>query len=806
MTARRASYHVHVVSLLQWERTRKPYQVSRLELMECFDQILNVLEKDSRARYLTLGGETIPLEDIFTLRPESYADVEELIQDGRLIFGPLFIQTDPVLIHPEALIRNLLFGMAMGDVFQHPSNKVAYFPKGSGQPAQLPQILKGFDLSGVVLSRGVEQDFPEFTWFAPDGSQIIATVARKPFPTALEDREQWTNQTVAADLLALYPLDKNDPPFAPLLDEHMPAAIQQSPDTFFHSTLDNYFEKLRDLPDLPNLRGELRSPKHALIGQGTASAQLGLKRQNMLAETLLTRWSEPFSAWAEFYTPIQPQRALHIAWRELLENQSPEILAGSIADEVQADIQRRFDHVFQTGEWLTERPLKRIAKGLASGETDALAVFNPSHLPRTDLVIVNGESYIAEDVPPMGCVILPNAAPVRKMPLPQNADLTIENEFLRVQVDPFGPVINITDKQRNIQYPRNMVILCEGDQGDVYNFDPIGRGIQNARRLYTDDLWSLRTPDYERLHYTVLVTLDPAPEMEPLPAEKPLNDLQVEVELKLIRAVARLECTVTIQNTLKNYRVRACFPVPFAVDEVIYNAPFEIVKRPVQDLPPVSPPEGFAETPLDTFVSRSFLAVYNPESPHNGLIVAHRGLPEAEIITDEESRPMVALTLLRSVGYLHKLGVNTRAQDMEAQDRRSEAATCPGAHTVEFALIPTDQPAGFDQALAYADGGLRAFMTQSDHLVRQSLIVSSDKRFQISAVKLPESGDGLIIRGFNTSDQEIEIKLTPFRKFALCDVVRMDEKFTGGRLAIEADGSFSFFVAPHRVLTFRLHD
>jgi alpha-mannosidase len=257
---------------------------------------------------------------------------------------------------------------------------------------------------------------------------------------------------------------------------------------------------------------------------------------------------------------------------------------------------------------------------------------------------------------------------------------------------------------------------------------------------------------------------------------------------------------------LKNYRVRVCFPLPFTVSEVIHDAPFEIVTRPVQDLPAVLPPEGYAETPLGTIVSRSFVAAFNPDAPRNGLIIAHRGIPESEIITDEDGRPMFALTVLRSVGYLHKLGVNTRAQDHEAQDRRSVAATLPGAQIAEFALIPTDVALGFEQAVAYSDGGLRGFMTTADQPIRQSLIVSSDSRFQISTTKLPETGSGLIVRGYNTSTEEIEVRLTPFRAFAVCDVVRIDETSTGGRLALESDGSFSFFAAPHRILTFHLFD
>jgi hypothetical protein len=247
MTARRASYQVHVVALLQWKRERRAFQINRLHFVAWFDAILNVMENDARARYLTLGGETVPLEDYLALRPEAWERIEALVHDGRLIFGPLFIQTDPLLVHPEALIRNLLVGARMGQAFDYPTSKTAYFPLASGLPAQLPQLLQGFDLAGVVVRRGYDTYLLELVWFAPDSSRIPLAVARAPFPDMIAQRTAIIEHSVAADLLALYPLDPYAPPFAPLLNEHLPAAIQQTQDTFFKSTFDAYFETWRNI-------------------------------------------------------------------------------------------------------------------------------------------------------------------------------------------------------------------------------------------------------------------------------------------------------------------------------------------------------------------------------------------------------------------------------------------------------------------------------------------------------------------------------------------------------------------------------
>jgi len=87
-------------------------------------------------------------------------------------------------------------------------------------------------------------------------------------------------------------------------------------------------------------------------------------------------------------------------------------------------------------------------------------------------------------------------------------------------------------------------------------------------------------------------------------------------------------------------------------------------------------------------------------------------------------------------------------------------------------------------------------------------IRSSEHKFDITATKLPEDSErtGMIVRGYNTTDESLWVTLTPWRPFARVDVVTLDEEPTGGKLAVEADGSIQFKAAPHRLLTFWFHD
>jgi hypothetical protein len=89
-----------------------------------------------------------------------------------------------------------------------------------------------------------------------------------------------------------------------------------------------------------------------------------------------------------------------------------------------------------------------------------------------------------------------------------------------------------------------------------------------------------------------------------------------------------------------------------------------------------------------------------------------------------------------------------------------------------------------------------------------SAVTSSDPAFQLTAVKLPEDNDGLIVRGENVTDSDVWVTLTPFRAYPHVEVVTMDEVPTGGVLApdAESNGAVRLKAGPHRIITLWFHD
>lgn len=90
----------------------------------------------------------------------------------------------------------------------------------------------------------------------------------------------------------------------------------------------------------------------------------------------------------------------------------------------------------------------------------------------------------------------------------------------------------------------------------------------------------------------------------------------------------------------------------------------------------------------------------------------------------------------------------------------------------------------------------------------EDLVRADHDLFAIRAAKLPDdpARGGLIVRGSLDSTDPAWVTLTAYQRFAVCEVVSLAEVPSGGKLAIESDGSFRFRAEPHHFYTFWLHD
>lgn len=408
---------LHIVPHTHWDREwYLPFQSFRIKLIHLIDVLLDILDRDPAYAHFTLDGQTIILEDYLEIRPEREADLIRHIRSGRLIIGPWYILPDEFLVSPEATVRNLLIGDSVCNRFGA-RMAIGYLPDPFGHIGQMPQILQGFGIESAVFRRGLSDEPCELWWRSPDGSSTFVSylrdgydnIARLPTQPAaflefIEDRyKSLAPHSATSHLLLLNGTDHHEPqPEVPSL-----IAIASPPDTrlvisSFPTYITAALEEIKAQNiNLPIVHGELRDPKRHHLLPGVLSSRVWIKQRNHTCETLLERWTEPFSAWADLIrhdeqdrtlwtghltTPRvrNPEGLINHAWKILLQCHPHDSVCGCSVDQVHEEMRDRFDQVDQIGEEITRQSLSAITEAVNTsslkkvGSRSALVVFNPN--------------------------------------------------------------------------------------------------------------------------------------------------------------------------------------------------------------------------------------------------------------------------------------------------------------------------------------------------------------------------------------------------------------------------------------------
>jgi mannosylglycerate hydrolase len=389
---------VIMVSATHWDREHaRPVEQFRWHLVyNVMDEVVRLLD-DGTLPVFVLDGQVSPVEDYLAVRPDREADIQRLVQQGKLIIGPLFITPDEMLPSGECLVRNLLLGRRMCERFG-PTMQVGHNHDTFGRCAQMPQILRGFGIRRALHHRGGGEDVPgwgaPFRWRAPDGSEVLAVMhvlhTTADLPDSADAAVQILRQSVAAndpcDLpIVLIGNGGDGAPPRPRLAQAAEWFNATCDDMEMHiGTLDEYFGALEALDghEWPLVEGELHSSRHAIILSGVASARGYIKQADLEAERALLRHAEPLCtlAWVLTGDPY-PREFIKRALHSILENQFHDTICGCSGDEVYRDAVRRYAHAKQIAQVLIERATKRLAQRLNTAPPEPGAVpvlaFNP---------------------------------------------------------------------------------------------------------------------------------------------------------------------------------------------------------------------------------------------------------------------------------------------------------------------------------------------------------------------------------------------------------------------------------------------
>jgi alpha-mannosidase len=421
-----ATFDVHVISHTHWDREwYHPLGRFRQRLVGLIDELLDDPEWARHA--FLLDGQAVVLEDYLAVRPGRATALTERLRAGLLEAGPWYVLADELIPGGEALVRNLLAGRRAVRALGGEPPPVLYCPDSFGHPAALPALAAGFGLGVVIVWRGYGgARWPAgdaARWRAPSGDAAVLfhlppdgyEYGSSLPPDDAGAAARWARMRAVLGercrLGVLLVQNGADHHAAqPRVGEAMEAlARAAAPDRVSRGSLSEFARVVRDrgaAAALPTVEGELRdSYGYAWALQGTFGTRAHQKRGNALAERLLTREAEPWSAIARARGAADRRDLLAAAWRTLLSCHPHDTLCGCSIDQVARAMDARLDEAIAQARGLRDEAMADLlghdtvaARERRDEWRPALVVRNPAPRPRGGVVEVVLESFLA-DVP-----------------------------------------------------------------------------------------------------------------------------------------------------------------------------------------------------------------------------------------------------------------------------------------------------------------------------------------------------------------------------------------------------------------------
>ncbi len=727
-------HSAHILSHTHWDREwylNSPY--TNPWLVPFFESLFKMLDKEPGYRFV-LDGQTSMIEDWveqLEVRGENSASylqrLGQYTRQGRVCVGPYYLQPDWQLVSEESLVRNLLIGQQMAGQLGGRMN-VGWLLDNFGQISQTAQIHREFGLDGLFVWRGVEMDpreiKSEFTWEAPDGSQVTAIylVASYRNGMRLAEYAGCMAGRIAGEIKKLAPfattpniLLMNGYDQEMLPDDILPmlnSASNQFGDVrVIQSTPQDYVDAILNsgsrLP-LPILRGALYSGRYISVFPGILSSRMYLKLQNDACQKLLEKSAEPLAAALWALGAPYPAADLDRAWRLLLKNHPHDSICGVSIDDVHTDMEERFKHSEEIAKRLTVSALGGLCANINTdaqpGALKRWVVFNTALKPTGGLVEIktsrqgqarfvdgSGVALAAQTTASGACLVSLPTVPAlgyqtvyaleqldhaELIGYPTDGDAwlrvdrsktTIENAWIKVAIDSDG-ALNLIDKVNHVTYPNLMIFEDGGDAGDTYNTSYPRHDLVLTSRAQRAEMRYLETgPLRARLmiQHRLQIPRELAPDRSARSAQTTILPIHTIVTVEANSPLVSFHTTVS--NTARDHRLRVLFPTGIQTSVSHAETQFDVVTRQITA-------QRYDDSTIPENVKQVIIGAREPEpvtiypqrafvdvnDSKRGLAVLNQGLPEIEILPDQNT---IALTLFRGVEWIARPDLLTRIGD-----------------------------------------------------------------------------------------------------------------------------------------------
>ena len=568
--------------------------------------------------------------------PDMFKQIEERVREGRWeVIGGMWVEPDLNMPDGESLTRQILVGKRYFQSHFGVDVKIGWNPDSFGYNWQLPQIYKKSGIDYFVTQKLLwaheftTLPYKLFWWPAPDGNRLLiicparlrwrhrrAQHGERPLDLGLFQYGPKLSGT--PEIMHLYGVgDHGGGPTRQMLDS---AKALMSPNTVYPrfelGTATAFFDDLeKKLPSLnvPAWNGELYFQYHRGVFTTQAETKRRIRRSE---ETMLN--AEKFASLALLNGRSYPQEEINRAWKRLLFDDFHDIMPGSGIGVNYLDARRNLRDVRRAGNKVIQDSLQEIAAHVnTQGEGVPLLVINSLSWPRREVVELEAQLpsptkhilvtdaagkatesqllsidpqthrahfLLLANTPSLGYKIyfvraVANATPVISS-LKATAT-TLENEFVRVKVDPqTGCMSSLFDKRNN----QEALAPSETNTGG-----PTNKICGNLLQTFVDkpkqwDAWNI-DDDFEKQHWDLdqadeVKSLESGPLRAVIRIKKHFQKSTFIQDVTLYPYSPRVDVNMQVDWNEKHILLKVAFPVSAHSQRATFEIPYGSVERP----------------------------------------------------------------------------------------------------------------------------------------------------------------------------------------------------------------------------------
>lgn len=397
---------IHVIPHSHWDREWYfTTSRSKVYLMKDLGDVLNTLENDPEFKYFMVDAQGSLLDDYIKWRPQDKERISKLVNDGRLVIGPWYTQTDQLVISGESIVRNMYYGMKRCESFGKYMN-VGYVPDSFGQSGNMPQIYRQFGIEDTLFWRGVSDDMvkhTDYNWRGDDGSVVFTT--QIPFgyyiggniPEEPEENEEfWQKECLekaggrSATRHIYFPNGFDQAPVRTNLPQLVKERNEKDPENeYVISCIEDYIKDVKsENLELEEVQGELVIAKHMRIHKSIFSSRSDLKVMNTQIQNYVTNVMEPLLTISYNLGNEYPHEAVAEIWKLLFENAAHDSIGSCISDTANEDVYVRYKQARDIAVNLVELHSRLIATNVKNDADMTFTAINTLPQKRKDTVIV----------------------------------------------------------------------------------------------------------------------------------------------------------------------------------------------------------------------------------------------------------------------------------------------------------------------------------------------------------------------------------------------------------------------------------